>query len=164
MALELHVAHDVRPKRARDMGESGATEAGIEFFGDSRSADLRVTLKHEWLVSGLREIKSSDQPVVAATDDDDIACLSHLSSPLMIFQDLERCQSAVGTHDATTGMGGRAAHVEILNGCPELRPARNRPQKEELLQRQLTLKDVALRQAKFSFEIESGYDLFSDDD
>ena len=51
-------------------------------------------------------------------------------------------------------MGRRAAHIEVLDGRPVVRPAGHRPQKKQLFERQLALKDVSLRQPEFALEVE----------
>ena len=61
-------------------------------------------------------------------------------------------------------MGGRSAHVEILDGRAELRPARHRPQEEKLLERKLALKNVAFAQSQFALQIERRDHLLVQDD
>src|SRR5258708_38536446 len=56
-------------------------------------------------------------------------------------------------------MGRRSANVEILNRRTILGPARSGPQKEKLFQRQLTLKNISLRQTKLAFQIKRRQDL-----
>ena len=79
MFLQLHVADDVRTNRASGMRQRGAAEAGMKFIRDCRAAGLRAALEHKRLESRFRQVESGDQPVVAATDDDDIADV-HFSS------------------------------------------------------------------------------------
>src|SRR5215469_2131573 len=73
---------------------------------------------------------------------------------LAVLENFQRRQTAVRAHDAAAWVGGRSAHVEILNRRPILRPSRNRPQEEELLQRKLTLEDVAFAQSPLALQIE----------
>src|ERR1041384_8083264 len=73
---------------------------------------------------------------------------------LNIFQQLQRRISTRCTHDPTTRMRRRSAHVEILDRRAILRPSRRRSQKEKLFERQLTLKNISFRQTKITFEIE----------
>ena len=61
-------------------------------------------------------------------------------------------------------MRGRAAHVEVADGRAVLRPARDGTKKEELLERQLALEDVALGQAPLALEVERRDDLPVADD
>src|SRR5580698_5318649 len=60
-------------------------------------------------------------------------------------------------------MRGRAAHVQFFDRCAVTRPARGRAQKEELLERKFTLKNVAFGEAGLAFDIERSDELFSDD-
>src|ERR1700730_3466537 len=76
-----------------------------------------------------------------------------LSCSLEVFQDFESSQSARPAHNAPARMRRRSAHIKILDGGAELRPARYRPQEEKLLQRQLALKDIAFAQPKIAFQI-----------
>src|SRR5437899_9471390 len=59
-----------------------------------------------------------------------------------------------GAHNPAARMGRRAAHIEVLDGRPVVRPAGHRPQKKQLFERQLALKDVSLRQPEFALEVE----------
>ena len=103
----------------------------MKFFVDSRAANLRAAFEDEGLEARLREIESSDESVVSATDDDDVACLRHgLGRPLHVFQNFESCQTPVCAHDAAARMSCRSAHVKVLNWRAILRPAGNRTQKE----------------------------------
>src|ERR1700680_2956945 len=61
-------------------------------------------------------------------------------------------------------MRGRAANVEVLDRRPELRPPRNGAEEEQLLQRKLTLKNVAFAEAEFALEIKRRNHLFVQDD
>src|SRR5712691_570949 len=81
-----------------------------------------------------------------------------LGRSLEVLQDFQRSQPARSAHDAAARMGRRSAHVKVLDGGAELRPARHRPQKEKLLQRELALKDVAFTQAKFALQIQGRHD------
>ena len=84
MFLQLHVADDVRADRACRVSQGRAAKARMEFVGDRSPADLRAAFEHERLESSLRQIKSGDQPVVTAADDDDIplAIGRHYAAPL----------------------------------------------------------------------------------
>src|SRR4029450_2551475 len=72
--------------------------------------------------------------------------------------------SSGSTHDAAAGMRGRPAHVEATDWRPVTCPSRYRPQKEQLLQSQLALEDVAFRQPPFALEIERRHDLAMEHD
>ena len=72
LLFQLHVADDVWTNRPCAVRQRRATEAGMEFVGDRRAADLRAAFEHERLVSCLGQVESGDQPVVAAADNDDV--------------------------------------------------------------------------------------------
>src|SRR5207253_10253217 len=55
-------------------------------------------------------------------------------------------------HDAAPRMRRRPAHPQIANGRRVLRPSGRRPQEEQLLERQLALKNVALCQPELALE------------
>ena len=74
--LQLHVADDVGTQRPGGVRKRGAAEAGMKFFGDGRAAGLRAALEHQRLESGFGQVEGGDQPVVAATDDDDVAVVA----------------------------------------------------------------------------------------
>src|SRR6266849_4818906 len=57
-------------------------------------------------------------------------------------------------HDAAAGMRGGSAHPEIPDRRLILRPARRRTQEKELLERQLALENVALRQPELTLDVE----------
>src|SRR6185503_10873376 len=72
----------------------------------------------------------------------------------LILQHLQRGVPSRCAHDAAARMRGRTTHVKVANRRAVLRPARRRSQKEELLQSQFALKDVALRQTKVALQIQ----------
>jgi hypothetical protein len=55
------------------MGEPGAAEARMKFFGDGAAADNWPSFQHQGLESGFREVEGGDQPVVPCSEDDDVA-------------------------------------------------------------------------------------------
>src|SRR5262245_50004737 len=79
-------------------------------------------------------------------------------------EDLERSVAAWRPHDAAARMGGRPAHEEVLDRRPILSPARHRPKEQQLFERELTLKDVALGQTPLALQIERRHDLTMDDE
>src|SRR5580704_9844854 len=86
-----------------------------------------------------------------------------LSRSLEVFQHFESCETSGGAHDAAAGVGGRAAHVEILDRRAEARVSRCWAQEEQLLERKFSLEDVAFAQSPLAFEIErSDYLLVQD--
>src|SRR5205085_4229158 len=66
---------------------------------------------------------------------------------------LERGDPARRSHDPASGMHRRPAHPQVPQRRPVPRPARNRPVEEQLLQRQLALEDVALRQTEALLDV-----------
>src|SRR5438445_12150117 len=70
-----------------------------------------------------------------------------------ILQYLDSGIASACAHDAAAGMRRRSAHVKIFYRRAILRPARRRPQKEKLFQRQLALKNISFRQSELAFEI-----------
>ena len=65
----------------------------------------------------------------------------------------QRRQPARRAHDAAAGVRARAALVQPADRRAVLRPARRRPQEEELVQRQLALEDVALGEAGDALDV-----------
>src|SRR5262245_58408688 len=61
-------------------------------------------------------------------------------------------------------MRRRSAHPEVPNRRLVLRPARNRPREEQLLERQLALEDVALGQPELALDVERRQYLAMEDD
>src|SRR5881394_917759 len=59
------------------------------------------------------------------------------------LKDRHRRIPSAGAHDAAARMRRRTTHVKVLDRRTILRPSRRWSQKEELLQRQLALKDVS---------------------
>src|SRR5439155_19927866 len=79
-------------------------------------------------------------------------------------QDSQRGVAPGRAHDAAAWMRRRAAHPELPNRRLVLSPAGNRAREEQLLERQLALKDVAFRQAELALEIERRQHLAVQDD
>ncbi len=141
MLFELHVAHNIATQRSRRMRQRRTAEAGIELFGDGGAARLRSALEHQRLVSGPGQVEGGNQPIMSAADDDDVAVrcrgsfFGHgLGRSLEVFKNFESSQPTRSAHDAAARMRRRPAHIKILDGRTELRPARHRPQEEELFQ------------------------------
>src|ERR1700690_3393148 len=82
-----------------------------------------------------------------------------LSSPLYVLQNFEGRQTSIGTHNSPSGMGGRAAHVQILDRRAVSRPSGHRAQEEKLFQRKFALEDVSFTQSPLALQVEGGYDL-----
>src|SRR3954447_26858371 len=77
---------------------------------------------------------------------------------------LQRRDPSGRPHDAAPGMRGGAAHPEVLDRRPIARPSGNRAVEEELLERELALEDVALRQAEVALDVERRQHLLVEDD
>src|SRR5579862_2382535 len=82
----------------------------------------------------------------------------------LVLENFESCKTSRRSHDAASGMGGRSAHIKVLNRCTEARVARCRTQEEKLLKRKLALEDVAFAQSPLAFEIERRHHLAMQDD
>src|SRR5262245_65343702 len=70
MSREVQFANDLRTQETHDVREDRELESGIDLLGDRGAADQRTPLEDERLLAGLREIRGSDEAVVAAADDD----------------------------------------------------------------------------------------------
>src|SRR3984957_14575921 len=51
----------------------------MKFFCNGRAAHLGAAFEHQWFESGFGEIEGGDQPIVSTTNDNDVACLGHMS-------------------------------------------------------------------------------------
>src|SRR5277367_655396 len=60
-------------------------------------------------------------------------------------------------------MGGGTAHIKIVDRSAVVGPAGHGAKKKELLERQLALENVSLRQAKFTLEVERRENLAAGD-
>src|SRR5262245_6471714 len=85
------------------------------------------------------------------------SCL--LPSASRLLQYPHRRIPARRAHDSSSGMRRGAAHVELSDRRAVLCPAGRGAQEEQLFERQLPLKDVALGQAPLALEIERRDDL-----
>ena len=74
MPGQLHVRDDFGVEQADRIAGGRVTEARMEFLGDRRAADEAPPLQHAHLVTGLGQIESAGQPVMAASDDQHIIC------------------------------------------------------------------------------------------
>src|SRR5437899_11755463 len=127
----------------------------MKFFRDRCTAGLRAAFEHQRLKSRFGQVKGGYQPVVPATNDDDITSLRHLGRrPPKIFENCERREPSGSTHDSAARMGCRSAHVEGLNRCAELRPARHRTQEAKLVKREFSLEDVAFTHLALALQVE----------
>src|SRR5258708_4494506 len=60
-------------------------------------------------------------------------------------------------------MRGGTAHIEVIDRGAVVGPAGNGAEEEELFEGKLALKNIALGETEFAFEIERGEDLAADD-
>ena len=79
----------------------------------------------------------------------------HAAAP-RVAQDLARGVVSRHAGHSPAGMRARAAHVESLEGAAVVAVSEHGPGREELIERQLPVKDVATGQAKFSLQIQRG--------
>ena len=106
-------------------------------------------LEHERLHAAPREDGGRRQAVVPAADEDDVGHLRISSAALRPGAPMMPPPGCVAD-----------PHIYRLpNRRAVLRPSGNRPQEQQLLERQLALKDVALAQPPFALEIERSDDL-----
>src|SRR5438874_6921649 len=127
----------------------------MKFFRDRCTAGLRAAFEHQRLKSRFGQVKGGYQPVVPATNDDDITSLRHLGRrPPKIFENFERREPSGSAHDSAARMGRRSAHVEVLNRRAELGPAGHRTQEEKLLEREFSLEDVTFAQSPLALQVE----------
>src|SRR5271169_609371 len=115
----------------------------MKLFRDGTASDLRSALEYEGLESSFGEIEGCNQPVVSPTDDDDAPSLRHgLAAPFGMFQDFQRRQTSVRSHDAATWMRRRSAHPQVLDRRLVLCVSRYWAQEEQLLQGEFALENV----------------------
>src|SRR6185436_8624476 len=81
-----------------------------------------------------------------------------------LLEDSQRRVAAGGAHDAAAGVRRRAAQVEVADRRFVLRPPGSGTEEEELLQRQLSLEDVALRETEGPLDVERRQHLAMQDD
>ncbi len=75
--VQIEIADDLRIQQRDGVRSDGVAKARMEFLGDGRTADDVASLQHGHLQAGRREIRSADQAVVAAADDQDITACRH---------------------------------------------------------------------------------------
>jgi hypothetical protein len=72
--LKLQVTDDLGTKRTGSVCKRGTAEAGMKFIRDGGTAHLLAAFDDQRFEPRLGQIESGDQPVVAAANDDDVAC------------------------------------------------------------------------------------------
>src|ERR1041384_6043608 len=157
MTRQIQISRHLRRQRPGSMIQRRTTEPRRQFLSNSAAAHDLAPFEHKRLQSALREIAPSNQTIVSGSNNCDVVSrhpFIRFIRGLNIFQQLKRCISTWRTHDPTTRMRRRPAHVKVFDRRAILRPPRRRSQKEKLLERQLTLKNISFRQTKIAFEIE----------
>jgi hypothetical protein len=69
---QLQLVDDVRPEQAQRVREGGEREPGVQLLRDRGAANELPSLQDQGLEPRLRQVRSIDQAVVAATDDDGV--------------------------------------------------------------------------------------------
>ena len=103
--FELHVADNFGAKWPGRVSENRAAETGMKFFCDRSATRLRATFEDQRFVSRFGQVEGSDQPVVAAADDDYIALVGHLCCSL-VFENFESREPSWRAHNAAAGVRG----------------------------------------------------------
>jgi len=67
--FNLHVARNLCTERAKGMGKRGGFEAGMKFLSDGAATNHFTAFEDERLEAALGEIKSGDESIVAAADE-----------------------------------------------------------------------------------------------
>ncbi len=73
MARKIEVTDDFRVQERDRVGGDGIAEAGVEFLGDRRAADLSAALEHDDFEPRGSEIGRGDKAIVTPANDDDVA-------------------------------------------------------------------------------------------
>src|SRR5687768_14313724 len=97
---------------------------------------------------GTGAAKSIPQPPIASER------LQRGTPALEVANDLARGVVAGRAGDAATGMPTRAAQVEARQRHAVVRGAEDRPRREELVEPELAVEDVAVDEAEAAFQIE----------
>ena len=80
MLGQLQVLHDARAEQRERVPEGGEREAGAQLLGDGGAADEVAPLQDQGPQAGLGQVRSVDEAVVAAADDDGVVgVLGHLT-------------------------------------------------------------------------------------
>ena len=76
MPGQFEVADDLGPQQADDVRKLREPVTGEDLFGHGRATDDVAPLEHDDLLACARQIRRSNQSVVAAADDDRIVCIA----------------------------------------------------------------------------------------
>ena len=153
-AGQAQVAGQGGAEGARRVGHRRGPEAGVELLGHRRR---RPRWRARSSTSGFRPALASSaaavRPLTAAADHDDVG--PHATLPRLQSFRISRAARRPGAPMMPPpGMGGGAAHVEVLHRRAVAGPARHGPQEEELLEGQLALEDVALGEAPLALQVQ----------
>ena len=69
--IQVKIFGNLRKKRSGTVENCRTAEAGMKFFSNRDASHYLAALKHERLETGLGEIESSDEAVVAGANNDD---------------------------------------------------------------------------------------------
>jgi hypothetical protein len=77
MRMQIEIANDLRVQQRNRVRRNRVAESRMEFLRDCRAADDVTSFEHRHLQTSRCEIRSADQAVVAATDDQNITGCRH---------------------------------------------------------------------------------------
>ncbi len=77
MRCERKILGDDGIEPIKQMSAGRDFEPGRELASDRRTAHARRRFQHEHLAAGARKIRSADETIVPAADDDDLIVISH---------------------------------------------------------------------------------------
>src|SRR5215469_3778524 len=80
-SVELHVAPDIGAQGPHGVRQDRSAEAGIKLLGDRPTANQFTAFEHERLESALGQVKSGNQRVVTAANQNDALSQRHVSWP-----------------------------------------------------------------------------------
>src|ERR1700691_4630612 len=113
-----------------------------------------------------RKINSAIEATIPLRSGQETIRVTELVIPLFPerFRDLARSVGTRAPRQTRPGMRSVAAQIKVLNGCSIARPVEQRTHGEELIERELTVEDMAAGKAVGFFEILGGDDLVAQDD
>jgi len=77
VARKVQVPDDLGTQERDDVGADGELKAGEDLLGDRGASDDVAPFEDQDLLAGAREIRRVDEPVVPASDDDDVVLHAH---------------------------------------------------------------------------------------
>ncbi len=78
MAGQIQVPNDLGAQERDDVGADRELESRKDFLRHRRAAHDVAPLEHQDLLAGAREVGGVHEPVVPASDDDDVVLHAHL--------------------------------------------------------------------------------------